>query len=353
LKILIVGLGSIGQRHVRSLRHLLGDEVELLAFRQKGNTLEITDSLDVRPDQDLEAIYRIKSYTDLDAALAEQPIATLVCTPNHLHMPIALAAAKAGSHLFIEKPVSHNLAGLQELRDEIDRRGLVCLVGYHLRFHPALRQLQAFHRDGAFGQILSCSFDFGEHMPYWHRYEDYAQTFQAREKEGGGVVMTQIHDIDAIYSLFGLPDHVYATGGQTSTLRMDAEDHVTAILQYRSSEGDFSVVLNQDCLRYPPVRTYSIRGTKSCAEWDYYRNVLQVTAFDQKPYEHYSDAGFERRTLFHDEMRHFLNCIHGRETPIVPLEAGMDSLRIALTIKASLKNQQRMAVCEVDGSWKS
>lgn len=353
MKILIAGLGSIGQRHARSLRRLLGDEVELLAFRQERHRLEITDSLEVRPDRDLEAIYGITPFYSLEDALAAKPTATLVCTPNHLHVPIALEAAKAGSHLFIEKPVSHNLAGLKALRDKVRKRDLVCLVGYHLRFHPALRRLQALYREGAFGRLLSCSFDFGEHMPFWHRYEDYSRTFMAREEQGGGVVMTQIHDIDAIYSLFGMPDSVYATGGRSGALEIDAEDHVTAILHYRSSLEPFSVVLNQDCLRYPPVRTYAIRGTKGCAQWDYYRNEVVLTEFDQVPRIVYSDASFQRNTLFLDEMRHFLNCIQGQEIPVVSLGEGTESLRIALSIKESLNTQQRMPVCGLDGSWKS
>jgi len=344
MKILIVGLGSIGQRHARSLRRLLGTDAELIAFRQRKAALEITDTLEARPTEDLEAIYGITSYHSLDQALAQRPVATLVCTPNHLHMPVALAAAKAGSHLFIEKPVSHTLAGLDALEEEVDQRGLSCLVGYHLRFHPGLQKLQELRLAGAFGQILSCSFDFGEHMPFWHRYEDYAETFMAREEEGGGVVMTQIHDIDAIFSLFGRPERVYATGGRSGTLRMDAEDHATAVLDYELPSGSFSVVLNQDCLRYPPVRKYSIRGTKGCAEWDYYRNVVTLTEFDQAARVVYSDDALERSSLFLTEMEHFLNCIEGREHPVVPLSEGVESLRIALTVKQSLKERKCLSI---------
>ncbi len=353
MKILIVGLGSIGQRHARSLRELLGSDVELLAFRQTYRRLEISDSLEARPDVDLEALYGITAYDSLANALAEGPTATLVCTPNHLHLPIALEAARAGSHLFIEKPVAHRLAGLEELQREVRKLDLVCMVGYHLRFHPALDRLRALCRDGALGTLLSCWFDFGEHMPFWHRYEDYSQTFMAREEQGGGVVMTQIHDLDAIYSLFGLPETVYATGGRSGALDIDAEDHVTAILSYQSSSAPFSVVLNQDCLRYPPVRMYSIRGTKGCVEWDYYANVVSLTDFDGRPRTLYSDPSLQRNTLFLAEMEHFLNCIHKREQPRVPLHEGIDSLRMALSIKESLKTGRRVSLCELDDSWKS
>ena len=69
-------------------------------------------------------------------ALREQPDAALICNPNSLHIPVAVAAAEAGCHLFIEKPLSHNLDGVDELLRIVKDRNVAGLVAFQLRFHP-------------------------------------------------------------------------------------------------------------------------------------------------------------------------------------------------------------------------
>jgi predicted dehydrogenase len=340
MKLLVVGLGSIGQRHVRCLRQLCGDGVELLAFRQRGLDLEITEDLQAREGVSLEKRYGICSFTRLDDALAEGPKAALVCTPNHLHVPVALELARAGLHLFIEKPLSHSWDGVEALGAELDRQGLVCCVGYHLRFHPAVQRIDGMLREGALGPMVGAHFDFGEYMPFWHRYEDYAETFMAKADQGGGVTLTQIHDLDIVYALFGLPETVYSVGGRTGKLKMDAEDHVASVLGYGTDGNRFAVSLTQDCLRDPPIRKYSIDGTEGSLVFDYFKNEISHIKFDSRPEVIYSDDRFKRNDLFLAQMAHFLACVRGEERPRVGLQDGAGSLKIALAIKESLRWQR-------------
>ena len=101
LTVLFAGLGSIsGQRYVRNLKRLLGDSVDIPGLpRPRGGPVLNTD-MTVRPDCDLESAYGIRSFTNLDDALAQRPDAAFVTNPNTLHLPVALAAAKAGCHRF-------------------------------------------------------------------------------------------------------------------------------------------------------------------------------------------------------------------------------------------------------------
>jgi predicted dehydrogenase len=337
MKLLIVGLGSIGQRHVRCLQELFGDEHEIIAYRQRGLNLEITKDLQARENVRLEDRYGVRSYYKLDDALRERPAAALVCTPNHLHMPMAIELARAGAHLFLEKPVSHSLEGVETLQRLIEENNLACCVGYQLRFHPGIQRLARLLREDALGEIFSAHFDFGEHMPFWHRYEDYSQTFMAKKSQGGGVTLTQIHDIDIIYSLFGMPDAVYASGGNTGLLEMDAEDHASSLLKYPANGRSFAVTLTHDCLRYPPRRSYVVHGTGGSLLFDCYRNLLQFVPFNSEAQTIYEDKGLERNALFCAQMRHFIACVRREETPIVGLHEAVQSLRIALAIKESLK----------------
>ena len=81
----------------------------------------------------------MRSFDDLDRALAERPDAVFVCSPCSQHVETAQRAADAGCHLFIEKPVSHTLDGLSRLADTVAQKGLVALVGCQWRFHPSVR----------------------------------------------------------------------------------------------------------------------------------------------------------------------------------------------------------------------
>ncbi len=116
MKILVTGLGSIGQRHVRNLIQLYGDTIELSAYRTRGRDLVLDDSMTATFGTQPEEAYNIKTYKSLGRSLAEKPDAILVTNPNNLHMPTALSAAKQGCHLFIDKPLSDSLEGVSELQ---------------------------------------------------------------------------------------------------------------------------------------------------------------------------------------------------------------------------------------------
>lgn len=337
MKILVAGLGSIGQRHVRNLRTLLGDDVDLLAYRVRKNSPVIRADLSAEEGGDVERAYGIRSFDDLDEALAEAPDAAFVTNPNHLHIPVALAAARAGCHLFIEKPVAHNLDGVEELAVEIERQGLVCFVGYQLRFHPAFRELQRLLAEGELGAVLAVRIEFGEYLPGWHPYEDYRQLHVSRRAEGGGVLLAQIHDLDLVYALFGLPRRVFALGGKRSTLEIDVEDTVTMLL-----DCGVPVHVHQDLLQRPPVRVYELIGEDAKAVWDANAGTLTVTPAGGEA--NVLDVAVDRNDLFLDQLRHFLACVRGDEQPVVDLAAGVDSLRIALAAQRSLETGEVVAL---------
>lgn len=96
MKVLMVGLGGIGQRHVRNLRTLLGSDVEIIAYRARRLRHVLTDRLQIEPGSDLEEKYQIRAYEDLDQAIAQDPDIVFICNPSSLHIPVALSAAKAG-----------------------------------------------------------------------------------------------------------------------------------------------------------------------------------------------------------------------------------------------------------------
>lgn len=336
MRVLFCGLGGIGQRHLRNLRSLLGDELDVHAYRVRRNRAKLRDNLTIEPDADLEDDYRVSIHHDLDRALAVAPAVVYVCNPSSMHTEIALAAAAAGSHLFIEKPLASSLDQLVELQALVRMNQRVCYVGYNFRFHPGLIRLKELLDAGHFGNVLSVRAEVGEYLPAWHKYEDYREMYAARAELGGGVILSQIHEMDLIYWFFGLPKTVLCRGGKLSSLEINVEDTASSLMQYDGPKGHFPISLLQDFVQRPAVRTFKIVGDTGVAVMDLIQTRLLVFGRDGEVVEDDGFPGFQRNDMFLSQSRHFLDCVAGRSTPRVGLDDGIQSLRLALAARESL-----------------
>ena len=340
MKVLIAGLGSIGQRHVRNLRALLGPNVEIIAYRVQMLPHVLTEQRAIEPGSGVEAKYDIKAYGELEEALAQQPTAAFICNPTSFHQTVALAAAQAGCHLFIEKPLSNRYEGVEELINAVDSKGLVALVGYQMRFHPCLQRLQSLLQQKAIGRILSARVEVGEYLPEAHPYEDYRQTYAARSELGGGVILSQIHELDYAYWLFGLPRRVITFGGHLSSLDIDVEDTASSLMECVAEGMPVQIEVHQDFVQRPARHTCQVIGDAGKILVDLDAFTVQVFDGQGQITDQCNFSGFQRNQLFLDELKHFLACVRGDEEPIVTLRDAAQSLRMALAARQSLATGQ-------------
>lgn len=340
MKILFIGLGGIGQRHARNLRSILGGNAELLAYRTRRLSHLITPTLGIDETRNPESEYGIRVFDDLNAALAEGPEVAFICNPSGLHVDVALQCVDAGCDIFVEKPLSNSLAGVESLIQLARKKSLVAMVGYQLRFHPCLKQLSSVLKQAGIGQVLAVRAIIGEYLPFWHRYEDYRGMYAARADLGGGVVLSQIHEMDYLYSLFGVPRRVFAMGGHWSELDIDVEDTASVLMEFSWGGRPLPVHLQLDYLQYPPTRQCEVVGDNGKITADFVTNEVLVYR-DRNPVpERCKYDGFERNQLFLDELAHFLNCVKTRQQPMITLEDGLQSLRIALAAKESIASRR-------------
>src|SRR5262249_11926524 len=139
----------------------------------------------------------------LDAALALGPAIAIVANPTALHVPTALAALRAGAHVFIEKPVSHTLEGLDTLAAEAEARRRHILVGHQFRFHPTLLLLRDWIAADLIGRPIAADVRWGEYLPNWHPDEDYRAGYSAQRALGGGATLTLSHPFDYLEWMLG------------------------------------------------------------------------------------------------------------------------------------------------------
>lgn len=336
MKILMIGLGSIGQRHLRNIKKLLGDEAEILAYRVRGLQRTFSDTMQIREHVNLEDEFGITAYYDLDEALFQKPKIAFITNPTNLHIPCAIRAAKAGCHLFLEKPVSDDLAGIEELKQIVREKNLKVFVGYQNRLHPGIRTVKECLRNGELGRILSVRSVVGERLSTMHTYEDYRKTYMARRDMGGGVVTNQlVHEIDYLYDLFGVPSRVYAVGGIEGNLGIDVEDNCDAILSVEQDGYTLPISLHADFYQSPPRRFIRVVGEKGYIEADLIQNVVNKTVSDIS--EQTAFLQFTRNDMFVEELQLFLSCIRDDAKEAIPLRDGIIGLKTVLAIKESMK----------------
>ena len=336
MKVLIIGLGGIGQRHLRNLRALLGKEAEIIGQDPRPNPPVLTDQLQIEPGSSLLEKYNLPIYPDLEQALAQKPEIVFVCNPSSLHVPVAIQAAQAGCHLFIEKPLSNDFNRVDELIDLVESRHLKAVVGYQMRFHPCIKRLHELVLEKKVGRILSVRAEVGEYMPGWHTYEDYRQIYAARRDLGGGVILSQIHEFDYLYWLFGLPRSIYTLGGHMSNLEIDVEDTADTLMECFLDGRPVPVTLHQDYLQRPLSRFCEVFGEAGKIRMDLKELKVSVIDGQGRQVESSSYENFQRNQLFLDELTGFLDSVQGKVMPLVDLRAGAQSLRMALAAKESM-----------------
>lgn len=318
MKFLIAGSGSIGRRHIRNLVAL--GETDILLYRTNQSTL---------PNEDL-ANFIVE--TDLEKALDHKPDAVIISNPTSAHMQIALPASKRGFHLFIEKPVSNNLEGIEQLQRNLEEKGKKILIGFQFRFHPVLIQVKDLLDSGKLGRPISVNVHWGEYLPGWHPWEDFRKAYSARDDLGGGVVLTLCHPFDYLRWLIGEVKCVTGKVSKISELYIPVEDNADVILSFHNGcEG----TVHLDYYQRPPTHSMEIATSKGYIRWNNASGEAEVYHSDFGWSSLEPPSGFERNDLFLAEMKHFLEVVQEENEPLCDLDDGKRALEIALAVHES------------------
>lgn len=326
-RILVCGVGSVGERHIKNLFALGYNEIAVYRARNV-------------PFRNVNV--SIPIYTDLKKALADfAPTVTFVTNPTAFHVPIAIEAARANSHLFIEKPISHNLDKIDDLCHILASHGGLAMVGYMLRFHPFFKQLKSWLDEGPsgiLGRPIFLRTTWGEHLPDWHPWEDYRQSYAAHAAMGGGPALTLSHDLDLLVWLFGVPDKVVGLPNSKSPLDMNVEHCIDMLLGFKHG---VTANVHLDFCQRPPSRVWELICSHGKVEIDILAGTLtrwestigEIHSSQESPQTpgevQTLPETFERNDLFLEELRYFFLCVNAGKQPIPDIPTGAESVRIA------------------------
>lgn len=335
MKYLFIGLGGIGQRHLRNLKSICSENDEFYAYRVRREQFVLNNRLQIEENENLEKKYNLKVFDDLEKALEIHPDIVFVCNPTSLHMDVMLKIAENGCHFFVEKPLSNNMEKMDLLQDYIRNKNLITYVGYQQRYNPCVIKAKEVLSSGELGDILSVNAEIGECIKNWHKYEDYRRMYAARKELGGGVVLSQIHELDYLYYFFGMPVSAYAVGGQISDLEVDVEDVADILLKYQMGDRYFPVHIHEDYIQTPASRTCKIIGNRGRIEFDLIEaKFVQYDKTGNCVYK--EEYNFERNDMFVNEMKSFLESVKNKKESKLPVDVGIYSLKMAMGILDSL-----------------
>ena len=271
-RILFIGLGGAGQRHLRLFKKNVGRETELIAFRKTSKTPVLNADFTVNQIDSLEELYGVKIFESLEKAISSKPDLAVISTPSSLHMDYAQLCAENGINIFIEKPLSHNLQGFEKLEKTIISNKLFLQVGFQRRYHPNLVRIKQLIDSKKMGSISNVIINVASYIPNWHPYENYKDLYACVKDLGGGVLLTEIHEFDLCLWYFGQPKSVTCVGGTYSNVGLDVEDTVHVTLDYEK----FSIQVNLTFWQKKAERSIFIAGENKSTSWNQEGNNLQI-----------------------------------------------------------------------------
>jgi predicted dehydrogenase len=313
----------VGKRHVQNLLSISDAQIVICTKQKIANP----------------SPRRIKVVSSISECLKEKPDVGIVANVSNQHVPLAIKFARAGVDLFIEKPLSNSLKGTKELMRLVRKKKLITQIGCQFRFHKCIKEIKELISNKKLGKVISVKAECGSFLPDWHPYEDYTKSYAARDELGGGVVLTNIHEIDYLHWFFGDASEVFSMTGKYSHLKISSDDLSAAIIKFKNN---VIAELHLDYFQKPEFRSCKIIGTKGTAYWD--SDVNTLTLHDNKKNKWIKVlewSNYDRNSMFKEEMNHFLNCVKKRKTTINPAEVdGIKTLKVGLAIIKSSKSKK-------------
>jgi predicted dehydrogenase len=294
VKILVLGAGSIGRRHIANLRQI-------------GMTdLVIADPSQVALDK-ARAIAGEASFTEDPGSAFNRGSfgAVFICSPPQLHLSQLDAALDHGAHVFVEKPFSLKSDGAEAVLRKADASQLKVMTAFNMRYLDLIRTMKKWLDEGRIGRVLGCRIGLSSFMPNWHPDEDYRQGFMAFWHSGGGALFDYSHGIDLAQWFAGEIESV-ACLQRTTLLEMETDD-VSAVTCV--TRGGAVCSFYFDFVDRMPRKSLELIGSEGTMIWEYDKSE-RLSLFK-------SAAGEQTRIVtkenyaqcYVEEIKDFFDCV--------------------------------------------
>ena len=313
MNVLVVGAGSIGERHARCFGSTGRVDVSLCDVDSK-KCREVAERCQVS-----------QSFVSWDDALASDPAAIVIATPADFHIPMARNAVLNGCHVLI--------TGVAELQDLVAERGAFVSVAYVLRCHPTLAAMRSVLHSGRFGKPLQAVLVAGQHFPFYR--PAYRQTYYTRHDTGGGAIQDSLtHWINAVEWLVGPVDRLVGDAEHLALEGVTVEDTVQVLTRHGDVLGCFQ--LNQH--QAPNESTLTVICERGTIRFETHNNGWRWMVEPGDVWHDEDVRVIERDAMFVAQANHFLDILEGQASPACTLAEAAQTLRVNLAILESVRS---------------
>jgi len=323
VRVLVVGVGSIGERQLR-------------CFQATGRTVVSLCEIESLRREQVAKRYQVeRAYERFEDALAEHHDVAVICTPAHLHIPMAIQLAEAGVHLLIEKPLSTSLHDVDRLRRVIERRQVVSAVAYVQRALPAMSEMKRAIDSGRFGRPVQIVAQCGQHFPTYR--PAYREIYYTRRETGGGAIQDALtHVLNSGEWLIGPIDRLAADAAHQVLEGVEVEDTVHVITRQGDALGCYS--LNQH--QAPNEVVITVVCERGAARAELHRNRWRWMTQPGDSWHDENQGELSRDDGFITQANCFLDAVDGKEPPLCSLSEGVQTLRVNLAVLAAAQSDR-------------
>lgn len=302
MKVLIIGLGSIAQKHVFVLKKLYSD-VQILALRSSSNSTSV------------EGIHNVLTLADVQDDIDF----IIISNPTIKHFETIQNVLYLNRPLFIEKPSLHSLEFAFPLLESIKQKKILTYVACNLRFHPCLQFVKNYLENSSY-KINEVNIYCGSYLPYWRTNVDFRNVYSANKEMGGGVHLDLIHELDYIYYLFGSPVTSQKILKSKSDLNISSIDYAHYVLDYEY----FTAAVTLNYFRKASKRQLEIVFSHAILILDFIN--YQILIDDKVVFEVEKDI----LVTYLAQMKYFTDCIRNQKEPFNSLKESIEVLKICL-----------------------
>lgn len=257
MKVLVVGLGSMGRRRIRNLKALGIDDI--VGYDPRGDRRS-----------EAAATYGIETIDDPDNLAKSAAEAWVVSTPPLTHLAYALQALDAGAHVFTEADLPDTQADAVIARR--DQSGLLVAPSCTMRHFPGPKLVRSLVEKGLIGRPLLFTYQSGQFLPDWHPWEDIDDFYVSKTATGAAREIVPF-ELTWLTGLFGSVLKISGLKGSTGVLDAPIDDHYALALSFESGVAGTLLV---DVLSRPDIRVFRINGTDGTLEWDQGAELVRV-----------------------------------------------------------------------------
>jgi UDP-N-acetyl-2-amino-2-deoxyglucuronate dehydrogenase len=328
----IVGCGLISTFHARAIADVRGTKL-----------VACFDTREAAAEK-FAAENNCKAYTNLDAMLADPKVSIVtIATPSGAHMQPAVAAARAGKHVIVEKPLEITLKKCDRIIDACAKAGVQLGAIFPSRFHNSSIKLKRAIEAGRFGKL-----SLGDAYVKWYRTQAYYDSGAWRGTwalDGGGALMNQaIHSVDLLTWLMGPVVEIQANAATLAHVRIEVEDTVVATLRF--ANGALGV-LEATTAAYPGyLKRIEVHGSDGSAvleeedlkAWDFAKPRKEDQAIVEQMKQHKSSGGgaSDPAAIGHHghtmQFRDFVEAVRKNRPPAIDGHEGRRSVEIILGV---------------------